>query len=104
MVLFSSILSVGGVKLTTEEVKNSMKETHLGESHHAIIEAVIPIILALGLVITICLLLVITSLTIPFVTAFIFIPFMLFVMLFTGIIFILRYFAVVLPFIHPGFQ
>lgn len=67
-------------------------------------EAAVPIVLALGLIAAICIIFVITSLTIPAIITLIYIPLILILMLAGGTIFLLRYLGITLPFLNPSLQ
>lgn len=101
LVVFLALLSADGVKLTPEEVKETLQETNFGKPLYAIMEAIVPIVVSLALVAAISLLLLVTSLTIPVVAAFVYIPLILLFMLFVGVVFILRYFGISIPYISP---
>lgn len=64
----------------------------------------IPIVLALTFVAAICVILVITTFTIPALAAYIYIPLFLVLMLFSGVIFLVRYFGTTIPFVDPTIQ
>lgn len=70
----------------------------------AIIEALVPIIVALAFVAAICVILVITTFTIPAIATYIYIPLFLALMLFAGIIFLIRYFGTSIPFLNQTLQ
>ena len=70
----------------------------------AIIQAVIPIIIALAFVAAICVILVITTFTIPAIATYIYIPLFLVLMLFSGVIFLIRFFGGTIPFVSANIQ
>lgn len=99
LVLFS-----GGVNMTPEEIKSELESNNFGTPFLAIIQAAIPIILAIAFVAAICLILVITTFTIPAIATYIYIPLFLAIMLFLGIIFLIRYFGPKIPFVSDSIQ
>lgn len=103
-VIFLVIFSAGGINMTTDEIRASLKENNFGSPLLAIIEAVIPIILALAFVAAICVILVVTTFTIPAIATYIYIPLFLALMLFAGIIFLIRYFGQTIPFVNADIQ
>lgn len=60
--------------------------------------------LALGVVAAICIILVLTTFTIPLITTYIYIPLFLILMLFAGVIFLIRFFGQNIPFLSPDIQ
>lgn len=74
-----------------EEITKELGDATYGSPLLAIVKAYVPIILALTFVIAICLLLVITTYVIPALAAYIYIPLFLMLMLFAGVLFVLRY-------------
>ena len=90
--------------MTEPEVEKELKTNSLGGPFLAIIQALIPIVLALAFVAAICVILVITTFTIPAIAAYIYIPLFLILMLFSGVIFLIRYFGSTIPFLDPSIQ
>lgn len=90
--------------MTPEEIKNNLSQSSFGSPFLAIIQAIIPIILALAFVAAICLILVITTFTIPAIATYIYIPLFLILMLFAGIIFLIRFFGQTIPFVSTNIQ
>ena len=85
-------------------MQSSLKENNAGSPFLAIIHAVIPIVLALAFVAAICVILVITTFTIPAIATYIYIPLFLALMLFSGIIFLIRFFGGTIPFVSADIQ
>lgn len=103
-VLFLVLFSAGGVHKTPQEIRDDLGETNIGTPFLAIIECLIPIIVAMAFVAAICFILAITSFTIPAVAAYIYIPLFLILMLFAGVIFLVRYFGQKIPFVSDSIQ
>lgn len=70
----------------------------------AITNSLIPIVLALLVVAAICLILVITTFTIPAIATYIYIPLFLILMLFAGVLFLIRFFGQTVPFLSSNIQ
>ena len=104
LVIFFSLLSLGGNHMTPEDLKLSLEQTSIGAPFYSIIEAVIPITVALTLIAAICIILVLVSFTFPILITFIYVPVLLLFMLCFGIVFILRFFNIPLPFIPTSIQ
>ena len=94
LVIFFALLSVGGVHLTPEDVKLSLEKSNVGNLFYSIVEAVIPIVLSLGLIAAICIFLVFFSFTLPILITALYIPVLLIFMLTLGVLFTLRYFNI----------
>lgn len=104
LVVFFSLLSLGGNHMTLEDLKLSLEETSVGGPFYSIIEAVIPITVSLGLIAALCILIVFASFSVPLLITLLYVPALLLFMLCFGVAFILRFFNIPLPFVPVNIQ
>jgi hypothetical protein len=96
--------TVGSLSINPTDIENSLSNSNLGSPFLAIIQAVVPIVLALAFVAAICLILVVTTFTVPAIATYIYIPLFLILMLFAGVIFLIRFFGQTIPFVSEDNQ
>ena len=102
--IFLALFSSGKPTMTPEEVKTQLDTASFGAPLLAIVKAFVPIIIALGVVIALCLILVVTTFIIPSIVTYIYIPVFLLLMLLAGACFIASFAGVALPFVKPEMQ
>lgn len=103
-VIFLGVFASSGLRKSEAQVEVELRSVASASPLLAIANAIEYIVLSLGCVVALSLLLVLTSFVLPAVSAYIFIPLMLLLMLALGGGFLYRFFGQQLPFVSEDLQ